>query len=115
MSTTPQATTTRTIVVPDNQALIPDENATAYCLTRRNVFDTIIALLIVIGIIYFVIESRKGSRMGYETTGLFDFGSSTGTGTGMGMGAATAAATGMGAEMNRMGTQVAGALKKWFA
>lgn len=39
--------------------LIPDENATAYCLTRRNVIDAIIAILLAAGIIYLVMSWRS--------------------------------------------------------
>jgi hypothetical protein len=95
--------TTRTVYVTTaNPPLIPDENASAYCLTRRNLFDTFIAILLAIAIIYFVLQWRQVSRMGYGVTGIFD--------SGMGMG--NAMRPGMGNDMNRMGNQIAGAINK---
>ena len=49
----------QTVVVTTRPPLIPDENATAYCLTRRNIFDAIIALLLAGGIIYLVMSWRS--------------------------------------------------------
>jgi len=99
MSNTSQNETTRTIVVTANPALIPNEDTTSFCLTRRNVFDIIIAIILVVGIIYYVIQMRKERNMGFD----------------MGYGQqAIAPAMALGNDMNRMGAQIAGAIKKMF-
>lgn len=138
-SGTPPPPTTRTVVVTASPPLIPDETENAYCLTRRGVFDTIIALILVGGIIYFVVQYRRGSPMFTGLSGMFGstgYGNRMGTGTGMGMGSSMRTGTsgfgtgarsgfgtgmgtgfgtsGFGQQMNRMGNQLAGAMKKLF-
>ena len=103
MSTTPPAAktavheppvpTTRTVVVGIRPPLIPDENAYAFCLTRRNIFDTVIALMLVVGIIYLVFYWRRGARQTMNT------------GFGQGTGARSA---------RGVGQQIAGAFKRFF-
>lgn len=83
--------------------LIPDENATAWCFTRRNIFDAVIALGIAGAIIYFVMSMRSG-RGGLSQT--------------LGYGAPPPQMRGYQApqrgEFGDMGRQIAGAIKKLF-
>lgn len=128
MSTTDQQDketprTTRTVVVTTRPPLIPEEDSNALCLTRRNIFDAIIAIVIVGIIIYFVVQWRRGSRLQTGLTGMFNnagrgFGQQfnrLGTGT-SGFGTGTSGfgsrTSGFGQQMNRMGNQIAGAIKK---
>ena len=104
----PPPPTTRTVVVTTSPQLIPDENATAYCLTRRNIFDAVIAILLVAAIIYFVLQWRSGGRMPF--TGLTR---TMNTGA-RGFGNTSARGTGVGQQMNRMGQQIAGSIKRFF-
>lgn len=114
--TTSNGEAPRTIIVQTTKPpLIPDENSTAYCFTRRNIFDAIIALAIAGAIIYFVM-GRRGSGMslnpfatgssGYGATGAFG---RMGTGTGM-----RAQAMRPGVDLSGIGQQIAGAIKKMF-
>lgn len=51
----------QTIIIPTvSPELIPNEDATAYCFTRRNMFDIVIGLILAIGIIYFVMYTGPG-------------------------------------------------------
>jgi len=60
----PQPGAPRTITIPTvSPHLVPDEDATAYCLTRRNVIDIVIALLLAAGIIYLVMFWKRGRMM----------------------------------------------------
>lgn len=100
----PPLPTTKTIVVTSQPPLIPNENATAYCLTRRNIFDTIIAILLAIGIIYIVISWRRAILY----TGL---GQTIGTGLGFN---SAPRGFGTGSTVAGMGQQIRGGFKKLF-
>lgn len=68
----PMPPNSQVIVVPTTSPLlIPDEDKTAYCFNRRNIFDIVIGLIIAIGVIYFVMQNNA-NRYAY---GLEDFGS----------------------------------------
>ena len=54
----PQPPQPKTIIVTERPLLIPNENASVYCLTRRNIFDAVIAIVLASGIIYFVMSLR---------------------------------------------------------
>ncbi len=41
--------------------LIPNENANAYCISRRNILDVIIAIVFACGVIYLVMYMRSNS------------------------------------------------------
>lgn len=104
----PPKPSTRTVVVTTRPALIPDEESVAYCLTRRNVFDAVIALILVVGIIYLVFYWRKARPF----TGLTR---AMNTGTGFGRtGASGARGLGQGQGLAGIGRQIAGALRKFL-
>lgn len=114
----PTAPTTKTVVVTTRPPLIPNESANAYCLSRRNMFDAVIAILLVIGIIYFVTQWRQGGRMPFTgLTRAMNSGTAFGTTTttaakGFGTGARGFGNTGK--AFGQMGTQIAGAIKRFF-
>ena len=91
--------------------LIPDENATAWCFTRRNMFDAVIALAIAGVVIYFVMGMRGGRSMS-----LNPFGSSSGSSAFGRMAPAGVRTQGMrpGVDISGIGQQIAGAIKKFF-
>lgn len=105
----PPAPSTRTVIVTDRPALIPDESANALCLTRRNIFDTIIAFLLVAGIIYLVFYWRQTRPITGLTRAM-----NTGTAFGRTTTATGARGFGQGTDLSGIGRQIAGALKKLF-
>ena len=114
ISSPPSPPKSQTIIVPTvSPNLIPDEDSTAYCFSRRNMFDIVIGLILAIGIIYFVMYTGPGGP-GFTGFGSI-FGKSSGTGV---FGIAPSAdamakpvtATGIGSGIGQLG----GYLKKFF-
>lgn len=98
---------TKTIIVTAQPPLIPNENATAYCLTRRNVFDAIIALILAAGIIYIVIYWRQSKPFTALTRTM-------GTTSGLGIRSVRQpTGFGTGADASGIG-QLAGGIKKFL-
>ena len=99
---------TKTVIVTTQPELIPDESSTVFCLTRRNIIDAIVAIILAAGIIYLVISWRRATpATGFATSTSFGMPPARGIGTNTGI-------SGIGQQIKGIGQNITGGVKKFM-